>query len=179
MRIRRGAPGAAGGPESITKAARELRTVPKRQGVSRMTGVLNRFFHTRRGLLGALAWPDRRDRAGRRRLRRHARHRRHPLPVGSKTIPRSLPVVHSDRACPPRSRRSRPPPRRISSTATCSPRNVVYATPRGWRRPSTASREIRAIKVFGPAPYLLTVKAESGGAYQTISGLENLDLPPS
>jgi RHS repeat-associated protein len=37
-------------------------------------------------------------------------------------------------------------------------------------------REIHAIKVYGPAPYNLTVQALDGGAWTTISGLDNIKL---
>jgi RHS repeat-associated protein len=37
-------------------------------------------------------------------------------------------------------------------------------------------REVSAVKLFGPSPYLLTVKAERSGMWETLSGLERLDL---
>lgn len=38
------------------------------------------------------------------------------------------------------------------------------------------STEIKAVKVFGPAPYELSVQAKQGGAWSTISGLGKLRL---
>ena len=38
------------------------------------------------------------------------------------------------------------------------------------------AREIHAIKVYGPAPYLLTVQAQHGGGWTTIGGLDNIKL---
>ena len=37
-------------------------------------------------------------------------------------------------------------------------------------------QEVRAIKVFGAAPYVLTVKADAGGSFQNIAGLVDLNL---
>src|SRR5207249_11474975 len=51
--------------------------------------------------------------------------------------------------------------------------------PRSLQRRSSdleSPQSVSAIKIFGPAPYLLSVKADAGGSFQSIAGLENLNL---
>ena len=130
-----------------------------------MMGVLKRFVHTRRKLLGVsaaaivatglgigvyagiLATGD-------------------TLPVGSKTIPRSL-TVFSSASLPAEVQALEASTAPYLFDRDVLTPHVVYAASR-VEATLDGVQEIRAIKVFGPAPYLLTVKAESGGAYQTI-----------
>ncbi|HEX9831726.1 MAG TPA: hypothetical protein VGA66_01340, partial [Mycobacterium sp.] len=96
------------------------------------------------------------------------------LPVGSKTTPHTLTVFSST---------SLPPEVQAQEAATApylfdrdtNTLHVAYAESQ-VEASFESAQEVRTIKVYGAAPYLLTVKAESAGAYQTISGLENLNL---
>ncbi|HEX9833839.1 MAG TPA: SpvB/TcaC N-terminal domain-containing protein, partial [Mycobacterium sp.] len=96
------------------------------------------------------------------------------LPVGSKATPHTLTVFSST---------SLPPEVQAQEAATApylfdrdtNTLHVAYAESQ-VEASFESAQEVRAIKVYGAAPYLLTVKAESAGTYQTISGLENLNL---
>ena len=138
-----------------------------------MTGVLKRFIHAPRGMFAAFAVLIAASGLG---VAVYASilATGDTLPVGSKTTPQSL-TVFSSASLPAEVQALEASTAQYLFDRDVLTPHVAYAASR-VEATLDGAQEIRAIKVFGPAPYRLTVKAESGGAYQTIAGLENLDL---
>jgi RHS repeat-associated protein len=96
------------------------------------------------------------------------------LPLGSKASPFSLTVFSSS---------SLPPEVQAQEAATApylfdrdtTTQHVAYAVS-SVQTTFESSQQVSAIKVFGAAPYLLSVQADAGGSFQPIAGLQNLDL---
>ena len=96
------------------------------------------------------------------------------LPLGSKAIPASL-AVASSASLPPEVQALEAGSAALLFDRDTLTQHVAYDVSQIEATFETA-QPVTAIKVYGAAPYVLTVKAEAGGAFATIAGLENLDL---
>lgn len=96
------------------------------------------------------------------------------LLVGSKASPFTL-TVHSSSSLPPEVQAQESASAPNLFDRDISTQHVAFADSQ-VEAVFEAPQEVSAVKVYGAAPYLLTVKADSGGSYQTIPGLENLNL---
>src|SRR5580765_687495 len=101
------------------------------------------------------------------------------LPGGSKTTPLSL-TVFSSASLPPEVQAQEAASAPLLFDRDTNTSHAAFAES-SVQASFESAREVRAIRVFGAAPYLLTVKADAGGSFQTIAGLEalNLTLLPS
>src|SRR3990170_610999 len=96
------------------------------------------------------------------------------LPSGSKATPLSL-TVFSSSSLPPEVQAQEAATAPLLFDRDTTTQHVAFAES-SVQASFEAVQEVRAIKVFGAAPYTLTVKADAGGSFQTIAGLENLNL---
>jgi RHS repeat-associated protein len=96
------------------------------------------------------------------------------LPSGSKASPLSL-TVFSSSSLPPEVQAQEAASAPLLFDRDTNTQHAAFAESQ-VQTTFDAVQEVRAIKVFGAAPYLLTVKAEAGGSFQNIAGLENLNL---
>src|SRR6266571_396274 len=96
------------------------------------------------------------------------------LPVGSKVTPFSL-TVFSSASLPPEVQAQEAASAPLLFDRDTTTQHVAFAES-SVQAVFESAQEVRAIKVFGAAPYLLSVKADAGGSFQTIAGLENLNL---
>ncbi|HLQ24523.1 MAG TPA: SpvB/TcaC N-terminal domain-containing protein, partial [Acidiferrobacterales bacterium] len=96
------------------------------------------------------------------------------LPVGSKATPVTL-TVFSSPSLPPLVQAQEASTAPFLFDRDTTTQHVVFAVSQ-VAAAFASPQEVRAIKIFGAAPYLLTVQADAGGVYQTIVGLENLNL---
>ncbi len=96
------------------------------------------------------------------------------LPLGSKATPFSL-TVFSSSSLPPEVQAQEASTAPLLFDRDTTTQHVAFAVS-SVQATFESSQPVSAIKVFGAAPYLLTVQADSGGSFQTIAGLENLNL---
>lgn len=96
------------------------------------------------------------------------------LLVGSKTTPHTL-TVHSAAGLPPEVQAQEAATAAFLFDRDTTTEHVAFDVSHIEAAFETP-QAIRTVKVHGPAPYLLTVQAEAAGSYQTIAGLENLNL---
>jgi len=96
------------------------------------------------------------------------------LPAGSKATPFSL-TVFSSSSLPPEVQAQEAASARLLFDRDTTSEHVAFAES-SVQATFQSAQDVRAIKVFGASPYLLTVKADVGGAFQVIAGLENLNL---
>ena len=97
------------------------------------------------------------------------------LPVGSKSTPFSL-TVFSSSSLPPEVRAQEAASAPLLFDRDTTTQHVAFAQS-SVQAAFEAPQEVAGVKVFGPAPYTLTVQAETaGGGFQTIAGLENVNL---
>jgi RHS repeat-associated protein len=89
------------------------------------------------------------------------------LPVGSKATPFSL-TVFSSASLPPEVQAQEAASAPLLFDRDTNTQHVAFAES-SVQADFESAQEVRAIKVFGAAPYLLTVKADSGGSFQPIS----------
>src|SRR5687768_3452467 len=94
------------------------------------------------------------------------------FPAGSKTTPFSL-LVFSSSSLPPEVQAQEAASAPLLFDRDTDTQHVAFAES-SVQATFESAQEVRAIKVFGPAPYLLTVKADAAGSFQAIPGLENL-----
>src|SRR2546427_10253996 len=96
------------------------------------------------------------------------------LPAGSKATPFAL-TVFSSPSLPPEVQAQEAATAPLLFDRDTTSQHVAFdvsSVQAAFESPQSVS----AIKIFGPAPYLLTVKADAGGSFQSIAGLENLKL---
>jgi len=94
--------------------------------------------------------------------------------LGSKATPFSL-TVFSSSSLPPEVQAQEAASAPLLFDRDTTTQHVAFAQS-SVQATFEAAQVVRGIKVFGAAPYTLTVKADNGGSFQTISGLENLNL---
>src|SRR2546427_373869 len=96
------------------------------------------------------------------------------LPAGSKATPFAL-TVFSSPSLPPEVQAQEAATAPLLFDRDTTTQHVAFdvsSVQAAFESPQSVS----AIKIFGPAPYLLSVKADAGGSFQSIAGLENLNL---
>src|SRR5207249_8083226 len=96
------------------------------------------------------------------------------LPAGSKATPFAL-TVFSSPSLPPEVQAQEAASAPLLFDRDTTTQHVAFdvsSVQAAFESPQSVS----AIKIFGPAPYLLSVKADAGGSFQSIAGLENLNL---
>src|SRR2546425_6506789 len=96
------------------------------------------------------------------------------LPVGSKFTPFSL-TIFSSSSLPPEVQAQEASTAPLLFDRDTTTQHVAFAVS-SVQATFESSQPVSAIKVFGAAPYLLTVQADTGGSFQTIAGLQNLNL---
>ncbi len=96
------------------------------------------------------------------------------FPVGTKVTPFSL-TVFSSASLPPEVQAQEASTAPLLFDRDTTTQHVAFAES-SVQAVFESAQEVRAIKVYGAAPYLLSVKADAGGSFQTIAGLENLNL---
>ncbi|MGB5080716.1 MAG: hypothetical protein WBO23_08230, partial [Burkholderiales bacterium] len=96
------------------------------------------------------------------------------LPVGSKLTPFSL-TVFSSSSLPPEVQAQEAATAPLLFDRDTTTEHVAFAES-SVQASFESPQAVRSVKVYGAAPYLLTVKADAGGSFQTIAGLENLNL---
>jgi len=96
------------------------------------------------------------------------------LPVGSKVTPFAL-TVFSSSSLPPEVQAQEASTAPLLFDRDTNTQHVAFAES-SVQAAFESAQEVRAVKVYGAAPYLLTVKADAGGSFQTIAGLENVNL---
>ena len=96
------------------------------------------------------------------------------LPDGSKATPFSL-TVFSSASLPAEVQQQEAASAPLLFDRDTTTQHVAFAES-SVQATFESAQEVRAIKVFGAAPYFLTVKADAGGSFQTIPGLENQNL---
>ena len=96
------------------------------------------------------------------------------LPVGSKPTPLTL-TVFSFTSLPPEVQALEASTAPLLFDRDTVTQHVAYDVSE-VEATFEAVQPVSAIKVYGAAPYLLTVKAESAGALVPVAGLENLNL---
>src|SRR6267142_2863524 len=96
------------------------------------------------------------------------------LPVGSKAEPFAL-TVFSSPGLPPEVQAQEAASAPLLFDRDTTTQHVAFDVS-SVQAAFESPQPVAAIKVFGAAPYLLTVKADAGGSFQTIAGLENVNL---
>ncbi|TMH38176.1 MAG: hypothetical protein E6H59_11525, partial [Betaproteobacteria bacterium] len=96
------------------------------------------------------------------------------LPAGSKATPFAL-TVFSSPSLPPEVQAQEAATAPLLFDRDTTTQHVAFDVS-SVQAAFESSQSVSAIKIFGPAPYLLTVKADAGGSFQSIAGLENLNL---
>jgi len=96
------------------------------------------------------------------------------LPAGSKATPFSL-AVFSSASLPAEVQAQEAASAPLLFDRDTTTQHVAFAES-SVQATFESVQDVRAIKVFGAAPYRLTVKADAGGSFQVIAGLENLNL---
>jgi RHS repeat-associated protein len=96
------------------------------------------------------------------------------LPAGSKATPSSL-TVFSSSSLPPEVQAQEAASAPLLFDRDTDTQHAAFAES-AVQASFDWVQEVRAIKVYGAAPYTLTVKADASGSFQNIAGLENLNL---
>ena len=96
------------------------------------------------------------------------------LPAGSKATPFAL-TVFSSPSLPPQVQAEEAATAPLLFDRDTTTQHVAFDVS-SVQAAFESPRSVSAIKIFGPAPYLLSVKADAGGSFQSIAGLENLNL---
>ena len=96
------------------------------------------------------------------------------LPAGSKATPFAL-TVFSSPSLPPEVQAQEAASAPLLFDRDTTTQHVAFAVS-SVQAAFESPQSVSAIKIFGPAPYLLSVKADVGGSFQSIAGLENLNL---
>src|SRR6267142_624628 len=96
------------------------------------------------------------------------------LPVGSKAEPFAL-AVFSSSSLPPEVQAQEAATAPLLFDRDTTTQHVAFAVS-SVQASFESPQPVAAIKVFGAAPYTLTVQADAGGSFQAIAGLQNLNL---
>jgi len=96
------------------------------------------------------------------------------LPLGSKATPFSL-TVFSSSSLPPEVQAQEAATAPLLFDRDTTTQHVAFAVS-SVQTTFESPQAVTAVKVFGAAPYLLSVQADAGGSFQAIAGLQNLNL---